>query len=73
MRLALRRYKALWKRFTFRREEEFDEAEWDQVHLKWISRFVKHLQDELTILSTTDRSRQYLTTVQAFKIEVPQT
>ena len=70
MRSALRMWGELWRQVYFTDNANYNPTV-DQVHLQWLSHTIEQLQHEMYLLSTSRRSRGYVATVQARKIEVP--
>jgi hypothetical protein len=61
-----------WKkcRATITRDCSEEEIEIGRLHLVWMSRKVKHLQDELNILSSAFRSKGYIDHIAARRVHV---
>ena len=70
LREQLKRWEVLSKEYDDHRDEEF--AEMNLVHLQWSSRTIKHLKEELYLLGTTSRCRDYISSISARRIEVPE-
>jgi hypothetical protein len=68
MRAAVRRWNGCWKKMCCNRDPEYDDG-MDLVHLQWTARLVEHLREELYLLSTKDRTSQYLTTLNLRQVE----
>jgi len=77
MRAAYGRWMGLWKKIITQAAGDTNDSDTnnvdniDEVHLQWNSRMVEHLWDELHLLSTSDRSQNYVTSVEARRVKVP--
>jgi hypothetical protein len=72
IRAGIKRWKHLWRKISFSCIEDIEYKDgMDLVHLQWISRSIEHLQEELYLLSTTNRACLYLTSVEVRTVEVP--
>jgi hypothetical protein len=69
MLVVLREWKEMWKKLST--ADDCYNAAMDLVHLQWKSRTIKHLQDEMYLLSTAYRSETYVASIEARKIELP--
>jgi len=74
MRSALAKWKELWKDSSMKsclaEYANYDSA-MDWLQMEWAARAIKHLQNELSILST-NRSKNYVASIQAHRVEVPE-
>jgi hypothetical protein len=69
LRVVLKRWKALWKKVLSHSE---DSNKVDLVHLQWASRTIKYFQEELHLLGTAKRREQYISSIVAYRVELPE-
>lgn len=75
LRVLLKIWVKLWKKEMTRWHDigldESDDHGIDFVHLRWISRIIKGLRDELFSLGTACRRQDYVSSIRARQVEVP--
>jgi hypothetical protein len=69
LRVLSKRWKGLWKKVLSNTE---DNCLVDMVHLQWVSRKFKYFREELYLLGTAKRREQYLSSIVARRLEVPE-
>ena len=67
--LELREWRSLWKKHCMA-DEDYNGA-MDMVHSQWAAQTIGNLKHELYLLSSTRRSNDYITFVEACRVEVP--